>query len=211
MSLASPVMRQVLGALRKAHADTRNILFHFVPDSLISNPVSQSSSKSDCVTIAQFVYDRVLQPVDRVMSRPFFQHTEPTRRFFQATAFTLARADRTTVSFSRPLPGYKSLDVIDRYTLLHVAYHVASGGKWIIAAITDERGENHDISVWLTEPEDEGDGGMRHVIRSVWKFAAEFAKRADIEWRVNIAKMGPMDMAELNCLCFFSFSFMFAN
>lgn len=95
--------------------------------------------------------------------------------------------------------------------MLHVGYTVSPCGKWIIAACVDERGEAHDLGVWLTqtsgttaggegENATEGDGIEEdvYVVRKVWEFAMLRAKRANVEWRIIIARLGAVNATELD-------------
>ena len=130
-------------------------------------------------------------------------------------SFTLARPLYNKVSYVRA--AHTSLDVMDRYTLLHVGYHLTACGKWILASCVDERGEAHDLGVWLTQsPADhEGDAEMlsdeEYAVKRVWDFAMQFAKKTDVEWRVVFTRLGVMTESELNgmsgfYLRFFDFS-----
>ncbi|EDR04992.1 uncharacterized protein LACBIDRAFT_294897 [Laccaria bicolor S238N-H82] len=92
---------------------------------------------------------------------------------------------------------------IYRYTMLHVAYHVTACGKWILAACTDERGEAYDLNVWLTQSPSEQEGETEisdevYMVRKVWDFFMQFARRADTEWRLVISKLGTMKESEMH-------------
>lgn len=93
-----------------------------------------------------------------------------------------------------------------------------------MAACVDQRGEAWDQAVWLVkndhqDPDGEGSGigggGAASVsgggnsedalvVRRVWDFLLGFAKRADVEWRVVISKLGVMEEAELTGSIFLS-------
>ena len=117
-------------------------------------------------------------------------------------SFTLARPLYNKVSYVRA--AHTSLDVMDRYTLLHVGYHLTTCGKWILASCVDQRGEAHDLGVWLTQsPGDhEGDAEVlsdeEFAVKRVWDFAMQFAKKTDVEWRVVFTRLGVMPESELN-------------
>lgn len=128
--------------------------------------------------------------------------------YLQKPIFTLARPMYNKVTYTRA--AHASLDVLDRWTLLHVAYKVSRCGKWVMAAAVDQRGETWDQAVWLVKnDQQEGDvegGGMSSgscasheetfAVRKVWEFVAGFARRANVEWRIVITKLGVIDEAE---------------
>jgi mediator of RNA polymerase II transcription subunit 13, fungi type len=128
-----------------------------------------------------------------LVSRRLSEHEEKVQNRVQEFAFTLARPVYNRVKLLWQAPA-RSLDVVDRHTLLHVAYQTTACGKWILAACIDERGEAHDIGVWLTQSE----SNETYVVDQVWSFAMQFARRANIEWRIAIAKLGSMKGTELN-------------
>ncbi|KAJ7125409.1 mediator complex subunit 13 C-terminal-domain-containing protein [Mycena epipterygia] len=210
MSLASPLLRQVFSSVKKAlktHEESQT-LFQFVPEALVTcstgaNPASQIA---DLEAVCYSTYDRILQPVDRVMSRRFFEHSEPVRSYFQDPAYTLARALHSTVKYvKRPRAP---LDVVDAGTFLHVGYGFSDCGKWILSACVDQRGEAHDLAVWLTQTQTTNPDGEEadvetlsneeYAVRKVWDFACQFAKRANVAWRIVFSKLGSMAIADLD-------------
>lgn len=207
MTLASPLLRQVFSAVKKALKtySEAQILFQFVPEQLVLGSVENPASHdSDVEILCYSVYNRILQPVDRLMSRRFFDHGERVRNYFQEPAVTLARPVYNKVTYART--PHASLDVMDRHTLLHIGYQVSPCGKWILAACVDQRGEGHDLGVWLTQtPGEDADMEISeeaYLVAKVWDFAVQFAKKANIEWRIVFAKLGTMGESELNGLCF---------
>jgi Mediator complex subunit 13 C-terminal. len=201
MTLASPLLRQIFSAVRKAlkaHPETQ-ILFHFVPEQHIVGSTENPSALYPSVEIlCHSVYDRILQPVDRLMSRQLTEH-ERIRNYFQEPAFTLARPVYNKVSYVRA--PRSSLDVMDRHTFLHVGYQISPCGKWILAACVDERGEAHDLGVWLTQtPGDAGEEAKcaeLYMVDKLWQFAVQFARKSNVEWRIAFAKLGAMGETEL--------------
>jgi mediator of RNA polymerase II transcription subunit 13 len=209
MSLASPLLRQVFSAVKKAlHAhEESQTLFQFVPEALVAcstcaNPASQFA---DLETVCYSTYDRILQPVERVMSRRFFEHGEPVKRYFQDPAYTLARPIHPTVKYIKRSKA--PLDVVDAGTFLHVGYGFSECGKWILCACVDQRGEAHDLAVWLTQTQTPNPDGEEtdvemltneeYAVRKVWDFACQFAKRANVAWRIVFSKLGSMAIADL--------------
>lgn len=194
LSLSSPILRQIFSSINRVQANHNyeHIYFHLVSD-LHSNAEDDVTSASHLEKLVDSVYDRIPRPVDRLMSRSLFAHGEKRRKLFDAPSFTLARSAPATASLSFHHPPL-DLCSMDRHMLLHVAYRLTRCKKWIVAACIDQRGEGHDLSVWLAS--DEGD--HKHTVSQVWSFALDFAKRANIEWRIAIAKLGTIDEAELD-------------
>ncbi|KAJ7647889.1 mediator complex subunit 13 C-terminal-domain-containing protein [Roridomyces roridus] len=219
MSLASPLLRQVFSSVKKAlksHDETQ-MLFHFVPEALVVCPtgINPAVQLADLEAACHATYDRILQPVDRVMARRFFEHGEPVRRYFQDPAYALARPLHTTVKYVKRTKA--PLDVTDAGTLLHVGYALSACGKWILAACVDERGEAHELAVWLTQThmqpvgvdgeEQEGEPETltheEYAARKVWEFACQFAQRVNVAWRIVISKLGAISVADLDAWTYF--------
>jgi len=140
------------------------------------------------------IYNRILLPIDQVTSQQVALNSLRIRNFFLEPAFSLARPIHTKVQFVRQFPAL-SLDVVDR-TLLHVGYQLSRCGKWLLACCVDQRGEAHDVTVWLLP----SDLPETFIAQHLWTFAVNVAKRASVEWRIVIAKLGPMDGRELEGL-----------
>lgn len=200
MSLASPALRQVFSAIKRATKSLtdRQLIFQLVPEQHVFAPIQNPSLRhSGLEPLVCSVYDRILQPVDRLMARTFFDHPPELRSYFEEPAFTLARPLHSKIKLLRQAPP-GSLDVLDRYTLLHVGYALSACGKWLFAACIDERGEAHDTGVWLAKNEGAGSYGVEEVVLQVWSFMVQFAKRGNVEWRIAIAKLGLMGEHELD-------------
>ncbi|KAF9458006.1 mediator complex subunit 13 C-terminal-domain-containing protein [Collybia nuda] len=204
MTLASPILRQVFSAVKKAlktYSEAR-VLFQLIPERLIFGSMNNPSSNfSEVEILCASIYNRILVAVDRTMSRRFSEHGERVRKYIQEPAVTIARPPNPKVTYNN-VPR-AALDVLDRHTFIHVGYQVSPCGKWILAACIDQRGEGHDLGVWLTQTpgEDDSDGDVSDemfLAKKVWDFAVQFAKRADVEWRLVISKHGAMDENEVD-------------
>ena len=201
MTLSSPVLRQILSASKKVlNSFTESqIVFEFVPEQFISNSMEKPSPYDSALDLlSSSVYNRILVPIDRTIARRI--QGEPIRTFMSPT-FTLSRSLCNKVSYVRA--AHTSLDVMDRYTLLHVAYHLTACGKWILASCVDQRGEAYDLRVWLTQSPGTSDGepevsDEEYAVQKVWDFAMQFAKKANVEWRVVFARLGVMGEREMN-------------
>ncbi|KAG1767693.1 mediator complex subunit 13 C-terminal-domain-containing protein [Suillus placidus] len=191
IGLTSPLLREIFSFVKQTQAKRSEapILFQFVPEHLISSSESPSGEDSEIDALCYATYRRMLKPVERSMSRGFSDKSE-TVAYFQEQPFVLARPSGT-VHFAQTTPA-RSLDVVDRHMLLHVGYRFSACGKWLFAACVDQRGETYDLGTWLIQDEIE-----TSAVVQVWNFALQFAKRANVEWRIVIAKLGSMTVSEL--------------
>ena len=190
LTLASPLLRQISSAMKRLQKvrSEHPITLQLIPERHIT---SQDLDTADFERLCFSVYHRVPQPVDRTMSRKFFDTDKETRGFFREPAFTLARPPKPVVHFS--LGPVRTLDVLDRHTFLHVSYRLSGCGKWLLAACVDQRGESYDLGCWLTQDDVE-----TSTILQVWNFALQTARRTNVEWRLVISKLGPMSSIELD-------------
>lgn len=200
MTLSSPVLRQLFAASKKIQASglAQHLLFEFIPEPHIYTALQKPSAYDSAIDIlSSSLYNRILIPVDRIRSRRitnFDDGKDDIRSYLMAPSFTLARPIYNKVSFVRA-PN-TSLDIMDRYMLLHVGYHVT--GKWIIASCVDQRGECYDLGVWLTQSDGESDiSNEEFAVRKVWDFAMQFAKRVNVEWRIVFARLGVLTVEEV--------------
>lgn len=196
IGLSSPLLREIFSFVKQTQAKRSEapILFQFVPEHLIASSESPSSENSEIDALCYATYRRMLKPVERSMSRRFSDKSE-TVAYFQEQPFVLARPSNT-VQFAQTTPA-RSLDVMDRHTFLHVGYRFSACGKWLFAACVDQRGETYDLGTWLIQDEIE-----TSAVVQVWNFALQFAKRANVEWRIVIAKLGSMTVSELEGWCY---------
>jgi mediator of RNA polymerase II transcription subunit 13 len=193
ISISSQTLRQVFSAVKRAQKihPGEQILFQFVPAQSVYS-LKFSADRGGVFAFACSIYNRILSPVDRVMSQQTMDNTLRTRDFFLEPAFSLARPLHTKVQFVRQFPVL-SQDVVDRHTLLHVGYQVSNCGKWLLACCVDQRGEAHDLTVWMLPSE----SPEAFIAQHLWTFAVNFAKRASVEWRIVVTKLGLMDAREL--------------
>jgi mediator of RNA polymerase II transcription subunit 13 len=62
-----------------------------------------------------------------------------------------------------------------------------------MASCVDQRGELYDVGSWLTQDDIEAS-----AILQTWNFAVQFARKANVEWRFVISKLGLMSASELD-------------
>lgn len=193
MSLASPLFRQILSTIKRLQKSCANfpVLFHLVPEAVIATH-DWTDNVAELETLCFSVYQRLSRAVKRTMSRKIIETGEPTQAYFQEPLFTLSRPITPTVLFSQHGQA-RSLDVLDRHTFLHVGYRFSSCGKWLLASCVDQRGESYDVGTWLTHDDVE-----TSAVVQIWNFAARFARRANIEWRLVITKLGVLSASELD-------------
>ncbi|KIJ70634.1 hypothetical protein HYDPIDRAFT_172404 [Hydnomerulius pinastri MD-312] len=193
LTLASPLLRQVLSTIKrmqKSHTEYP-IVFQLIPEHLITAD-DLGDGSTDFEGLCFSAYQRAEQRVERTMSRRIFESGEESRGYFRESPFALARPPSTTVRYSQQGPA-RTLDVLDRHTFLHVGYRFSSCGKWLLASCVDQRGESFDVGSWLTQDEVE-----TSAVLQIWNFAAQFARKANIEWRIVISKSGLMSSSELD-------------
>ncbi|KAL5508598.1 hypothetical protein ACEPAH_6217 [Sanghuangporus vaninii] len=195
LSLSSPILRQMFQSIDRSLSNRQDdavpILFHFVPDFLLTLK-DDVNTTFRLETFVDNLYNRIPRPVDRFMSRPLFVHDGKIRKYFEAPSFTLSRSSLPTASlaFQHPAPEFSSFD---RGTFLHLGYELSKCRKWLIAACIDQRGEAHSMNLWFVG--DESD--YKQLVSQLWSFLMDFAKMANVEWRVAIAKLGSVEEAEL--------------
>ncbi|THH32165.1 hypothetical protein EUX98_g2030 [Antrodiella citrinella] len=197
LRMTSPILRQVLSAIKRISKNrqaTSPILFQFVPERLLAASAPSSLEGASLEAFVDSVYDRILCPVDRHVSCRYPPSVEDTRMYLQFPAFTLAKPLHPEVKFVKA-EAVEILDVVDRYSMLHVGYQVTRQGKWLLTTCVDHRGEVHDLRAWLMPEDDTVDS---FTVNSVWDFAMSMATKANVEWHVVIAKRGVMTAHEMD-------------
>ncbi|GAW06244.1 proteophosphoglycan ppg4 [Lentinula edodes] len=216
MNLASETLHHVSSTINKVLSQYSEVqaVFQLIPEPYVLNTVVHPSSLHDfrSESFVHSVYNRILIPTDRAMSRKFFTYGQREKRYFEVPAFTLAHSlSENKVSYSSSVDP--ALDVLDRHTFLHVGYRISLCGRWILAACIDQRGEAHAMGVWSTQPytptdknKKNDDSGVdvpvisdeMYIVNKVWDFAMQLAEKANVEWRIVIAKSGNMSVIELD-------------
>ncbi|EIN10144.1 hypothetical protein PUNSTDRAFT_142256 [Punctularia strigosozonata HHB-11173 SS5] len=195
-SLDLPVLRHIFSAMKRAARADGRVLFQLVPEHAIFDALDHHAAKRlHLDALVHSVYDRIQTPVQRTMARAIFKTRDPSwiEIPIEDPAFALARPRNEVVKFVRDAPP-RSLDVLDRHTFLHVGYRLSACGRWLLAACVDQRGEAHDVGVWLTP----GDNVETQIVSQLWSFAVEFGRRANVEWRLVFCKLGPLGAPELD-------------
>ncbi|KAG6860309.1 hypothetical protein C0995_012861 [Termitomyces sp. Mi166 len=118
-------------------------LVRTTPSGTLINPAFDYSTSNICCSI----YNRIFVPVDRTMSRNFFEHGVRVRKYFQEPALTLARPIYSKATFI--LGAHASLDVMDRKTFLHVGYW-DTGECGVEDGVFEARGDwrEYELDTW---------------------------------------------------------------
>ncbi|KAG8720920.1 hypothetical protein FRC09_008779, partial [Ceratobasidium sp. 395] len=188
----------------------QSVVVHLVPAAMVFNHhAAPPDSRQQLEYTALSVYDRIQRTVAKRIRRRILHLSFPDHTRVQVPAFTIARTLTPRFRFSMDWPD-KHRETMDRHMFLHVAYTFSKSRRWLCAACVDERGEARETKVWRVslapEEEDEGEldeesidqgARMNKYVNLVWHFAMKFAKRAGIEWRVVICRMGAMGVEEL--------------
>jgi mediator of RNA polymerase II transcription subunit 13 len=201
----SSTLRPLLSAIKrvqKTYPDA-GILIHLVPEALASGGLDDTRAIHGGLEVfVTNVYDRIPETVERTAAKKLPESDTQTRASFHSPAFvlssTLAGPDygphqSPRVSFALETHP-SSLDVVERYSFLHVGYQISSCRRWLLAACIDGRGEEHDLGAWLLPSESQ----EAFVVSQVWSFVRVFAARASIEWRITITKLGQMREGEID-------------
>jgi mediator of RNA polymerase II transcription subunit 13 len=92
-----------------------------------------------------------------------------------------------------------SLDVTERHMLLHFAYQLSDCSQWLVATSIDQAGHDNAVRVWAMgdNSDEEQSSRATEIAQRLWAFITEIAKKADIEWRIVLARVGVMEDVEL--------------
>ncbi|KAH6915454.1 mediator complex subunit 13 C-terminal-domain-containing protein [Coprinopsis sp. MPI-PUGE-AT-0042] len=201
MALSSTPLRQLFGAITRAKIGftSRQLVFHLVPQRVVSDIEESHRRYSILDTLCYSLYDRVRVTIPRRVS-PSMPTIGLRHQHFQEFAYTVARPLVPKVVYTRET--HPSLDVLDRFTLLHVGYKLSPCQKWVLVSVIDQRGECFEQELFFIpqdDPEVEGElGQAAYIAHHVLDFAFKVARRTDIEWRIVITKLGLMTPSELD-------------
>jgi mediator of RNA polymerase II transcription subunit 13 len=196
--------------LSTANESHEHITIHLVPSSIVfDHNATPSDSRQQLESVALALYDRIPRIIGRRIRRHIIPLSFPAQTTVHVPAFALARPLAPRFRFSMDWPD-RQREVMDRHMFLHVAYAFSKSRRWLCAACLDERGEAYETKVWrvsgVPEEDDVGESEedlagrgarMNKYVNLVWGFAMKFAKRAAIEWRVVICRMGIISVEEL--------------
>lgn len=144
---------------------------------------------ANLAAVAFQAYDHVPRQVDRVTM--FGKPLDLPKVWLGYHAFTLAAAEpapKPELSMSWPQRNY---DVLNRWRLVHAAYHCVPEWEVMIVAVTDAQGDALHIETLKL------DGTARDRISRVWDVVRTFAAEAATEWRASVTRHGLMSSDEV--------------
>lgn len=193
-NLSHPAAIPVLGSISDINdqliKSPGKLVFHLVPEVFVSHGRSLSHHPDfSFERLALSVYDSIPRIVDREYSR-LSASVYPVRKGVDAYAFVLANPRPPKAMFVEKWPPPIS-GMFDRYTFLHIGYNVTSDGDWLGATGVTENGDSQESRIWRLYDEE-----PLALVKTVLEFALKLARKADVEWRVTIAKSGPMSAFE---------------
>ncbi|KAG8836237.1 hypothetical protein FRC17_008973 [Serendipita sp. 399] len=169
------------------------VVFHVVPEVFVSHFKAFSHNPNfGMERIVLSVYDSIPILVERRHSR-LSAGRHHTRDLAPAFAFKLSNRSTVKATFVERWPPPVAT-IFDRYAFIHVAYSLSPDGEWLVAFVCTENGDAEDVEVWrIEEPEN-----LSLIVRNVLELTMKFAKRADLDWRVTITKVGLVTQTELD-------------
>ncbi|EJD50738.1 hypothetical protein AURDEDRAFT_182132 [Auricularia subglabra TFB-10046 SS5] len=195
MTMSSTFLRNILGVAAQhlklpggVAFDPDRMLIHLLPEAALLD-----QSLFPVGPVASSVYDRLPRIAERHGARAFFKRGLAWRAAFDAAAFTLARNPAQTKVDLRWDWPIEHLDVLDKHTLLHIAYRISRCGHWVLFAATDGRGESHSLGTWAHSPE----CTSAELVQEVWKRTMDLVAKTNVEWRIVVAKSGTIGREEL--------------
>ncbi len=81
-----------------------------------------------------------------------------------------------------------------------MGYKWSRDRDWLFAACVDQRGHGHETRHWYIGHVSAATSFESLVAENILNFALECSRRAQVEWRSVIAKMGYMDIGEIEGL-----------
>ncbi|GAA98147.1 uncharacterized protein L969DRAFT_46139 [Mixia osmundae IAM 14324] len=204
MSLLSFLSEPTLEQTADKHRPHPFLVHLVAPDALLRafEISGQPGEATDETALAFRLYDRLRLEVEHRSAKPETAEalglTAKARHgSFQGHAFTLSLervASRPRIDFSWPS---RSLDILDRHRMLHVAYAISADRRWLCLACVDDRGEGHTVRVKLLPANVQPGQTYIQACLLVWELAQGTATSASVEWRVVIVKMGLLEALEL--------------
>lgn len=88
------------------------------------------------------------------------------------------------------------LNLLDRHAFLHVAYGLSDDGDWLFGCAVDARGQAQQA--FSLRVDGAGASSLDTAVCEVYARATAFAKRADAEWRIVVARLGAPSLDEVS-------------
>lgn len=174
---------------------TPQISFQVVPLSFFAardTIVAPSQYKMD--RFALNVYDKCLNQGDSIISplSPLPLRLTCQRR---CPAFTLARMPPPRINFK--LTDKPSPTLLEEDSFIHIAYSLSEDSKWLTAAWSDQWGEISKVEAFCLLKSGSQPRTFEEVCGEIWQKTLAILTHVPVQWRVALAKLGPMEEEEL--------------
>jgi mediator of RNA polymerase II transcription subunit 13 len=134
------------------------------------------------VSLAREVYDRCPPSVASTDKTPL--------SIYKAPAFQLEESLPRNVQFK--LLSEPPQDLLRENSYMHIAYAISLDGNWLTAAWSDSCGKSQAVVSYHL-----GTRIFGEIAKEIWQTTIEILQARRVQWRVCIAKSGPLDREEL--------------
>lgn len=142
---------------------------------------------STYVGLAREVYDRCPPSASSTDKTPL--------SIYKAPSFQLEENLPRNIQFK--LLAEPPQDLLRENSYMHVAYAISLDGNWITAAWTDSCGKSQAVVSYHL-----GTRVFGEIAKEIWQTTIEILQSRRVQWRVCIAKAGPLDREELETWVF---------
>lgn len=151
-------------------------------------------SQYKMVRFALNIYDKCLNQGDPIISplNPLPIRLSSQRR---TPAFTLARMPPPRINFK--LTDKPSPALLEEDSFIHIAYSLSEDSKWLTAAWSDQWGEISKVEAFCLLKKGAQPRTFEEVCGEIWQKTLGILTHLPIQWRVALAKIGPMEEEEL--------------
>lgn len=174
---------------------TPRIAFQIVPLSFFAaRDAIFVPSQYKMVRFALNVYDKCLNQGESIISplKPLPFRLTCQRR---CPAFTLARMPPQRINFK--LTDTPSSALLEEDSFIHIAYALSEDSKWLTAAWTDQWGEISKVEAFCLLKTGAQPRTFEEVCGEIWQKTLAILTHVPVQWRVALAKIGPMEEEEL--------------
>jgi mediator of RNA polymerase II transcription subunit 13 len=137
---------------------------------------------STYVNLAREVYDRCPPSTSSSDKTPL--------SIYKAPALQLEESLPRNIQFK--LMSEPPQDLLRENSYMHLAYAISLDGCWVTAAWTDSCGKSQAVVSYHL-----GTRVFGEIAREIWQTTIELLQSRRVQWRVCIAKAGPLDREEL--------------
>jgi mediator of RNA polymerase II transcription subunit 13 len=137
---------------------------------------------STYINLAREVYDRCPPSTASTDKTPL--------NIYKAPAFQLEESLPRNIQFK--LMSEPPQDLLRENSYMHLAYAMSLDGTWVTAAWTDSCGKSQAVVSYHL-----GTRPFTDIAKEIWQTTIEILQSRRVQWRVCIAKSGPMDREEV--------------